>query len=112
MTKEEWCKLWGYSAGSPEGEQAWLDKTTFRPSRSSFYVRSDSIDPVRSMADGKMHDSLSSLYKSYRADGNPQGVNYQCIGNDVSPCTTFKPKERDDKKAHEAIERTLSDFGI
>jgi hypothetical protein len=83
--------------------------------RSSFpcpAIRKDGIDPIRSMADGKMYDSLSGLYKSYRADGNPQGVNYNVIGDDVSTCTTFKPKERDEKKAHEAIERTLQEFGI
>lgn len=41
----------------------------------------DVIDPVRSMADGKMYDSMSSLRRTYRADGNPQGQEYIEIGD-------------------------------
>lgn len=54
------------------------------PKRSDFpcpLIRSDNIAPVQSMADGKMYDSMSALRKTYRADGNPQGVEYQEIGD-------------------------------
>lgn len=45
----------------------------------------DGIDPVQSMADGRWHDSKSSLYRSYRPEGNPQGEEYQIVGNDQKP---------------------------
>lgn len=45
----------------------------------------DFSEPVQSMADGRWHDSKSSLYRSYRADGNPQGVEYEVLGNDQRP---------------------------
>lgn len=41
----------------------------------------DSIPPVRSMANGKMYDSLSALRQTYRADGNPQRQDYIEIGD-------------------------------
>ncbi len=56
-----------------------------RPQRSAFptpMLRRDSIEPVQSMADGKTYDSLSALRRTYRADGNPQGIEYQEIGNE------------------------------
>lgn len=52
--------------------------------RSSFpapMIKRDSIDPCRG-PDGQMHDSLASLRRSYRADGNPQGENYIELGNE------------------------------
>lgn len=45
-------------------------------------IRSDAIEPIQSMADGVTYESLSSLRRSYRADGNPQGIEYQEIGNE------------------------------
>lgn len=44
-------------------------------------IRSDRIEPVQSMADGKFYDSMSSLRRTYRADGNPQGEEYTEIGD-------------------------------
>jgi hypothetical protein len=37
------------------------------------------------MADGNWHDSKASLYRSYRPEGNPQGEEYQVVGNDQAP---------------------------
>lgn len=75
-------------------------------------IRSDRIDDVKSMADGKVYDSLSGLYASYRADGNPQGIAYECIGNDTKALEQYVPPPRDDRKAHEAITRTLDEAGF
>lgn len=55
-----------------------------RAVRSSFpcpIIRKDTIEPVQSMADGKVYDSLSALRRTYRADGNPQGEEYTEIGD-------------------------------
>lgn len=52
--------------------------------RSSFpapMIRRDDIEPCFG-ADGKMHDSLSSLRKTYLPSGNPKGKRYIEIGNE------------------------------
>jgi len=41
----------------------------------------DTITPVRSMADGKMYDSMSGLRNTYKPSGNPQGQEYVEIGD-------------------------------
>lgn len=61
-------------------------------------IRRDSIDPCRG-PDGRVHESLSSLRRSYRADGNPQGETYHEIGNDViapAPLPQFDRRQRRD----------------
>lgn len=74
------------------------------PARSSFpapAIRRDSIDPCRGM-DGKMHESLSGLRRTYRADGNPQGENYIELGNESLKPVTYdfdRKQRRDDIKA-------------
>ena len=73
------------------------------------YLISDSISPVRSMADNQMHDSRSSLYRSYRADGNPQGVEYRVVGDDQRPDVAKRgniPSELERKKSRvESVQR-------
>lgn len=44
-------------------------------------ILSDKIEPVQSMADGKTYDTMSALRRTYRADGNPQGVEYTEVGD-------------------------------
>lgn len=64
-------------------------------------IRKDTIAPCRGM-DGKMTDSLSTLRRTYRADGNPQGETYHELGNDnLTPVTHQfdRRKRRDDIKA-------------
>lgn len=72
------------------------------------YMRLDTIEPVISQADGKTYDSISALRRTYREDGNPQGIKYQEIGNE--DMTKFTPPKRDDSKAIEAIERAEADI--
>ena len=72
------------------------------------YMKFDRIEPVQSQADGKMYDSLSALRKTYRADGNPQGISYQEVGNE--DLTKMPTPVRDPKKAMDAIERAESDI--
>lgn len=55
-----------------------------RGERSDFpapMILSDKIEPVQSMADGKTYDSMAALRRTYRADGNPQGVEYTEVGD-------------------------------
>lgn len=74
------------------------------PARSSFPTpafRTDTIDACRGM-DGKMTDSLSTLRRTYRPEGNPQGERYTEIGNEeIKPeIKTFdRGQRREDIKA-------------
>lgn len=67
----------------------------------------DTIEPTISQADGKEYTSKSALRATYRAENNPQGINYIEIGNE--PLPAFTPPKRDDMKALEAIERAEAD---
>lgn len=66
--------------------------------------------PVMSMADGKYYTSKQALERTYRADGNPQGIAYECIGEKVAE--PFQRPKRDKTKAMEAVKRTLDEMGI
>lgn len=76
-------------------------------------VRDTFSEPLQSMADGKYYDSRSALYRSYRADGNPQGVDYEVVGD--APIEPFSPPAK--TKAEEdatdaAIARALEEAGL
>lgn len=42
-------------------------------------------EPVKSMADGKYYSDPASLRRSYRADGNPRGIEFTEIGDYEAP---------------------------
>lgn len=68
--------------------------------RSSFpapSIRRDSIDACRG-PDGRMHESLASLRRSYRADGNPQGETYTEIGNEPLPTPVEQKFDRRERR--------------
>ena len=63
--------------------------------------------PVKSMADGKYYDDPASLRATYKASGNPQGVDYAEVGNE--DITTFTPPKKDRKANRDAIARAIAD---
>jgi hypothetical protein len=67
------------------GRQVYRTVNERKPvARSAFpcpLIRSDRIEPVQSMADGKFYDSLSALRATYKPSGNPQGEEYTEIGD-------------------------------
>jgi len=79
-----------------------------RGARSGFpcpMVIRDSMDDIQSMADGRIYDSKSALRRSYTADGNPQGRDYQEIGG-----TEIEPAGRasvDKKGIRDALDRAM-----
>lgn len=83
------------------------------PRNRSAAVHSDQLlTPLQSMADGKWYDSKRQMLKSYRADGNPQGQNYEIVGDD--PVKEYSRPERtraDDEETHAAISRALDEHG-
>ncbi len=81
-----------------------------RGARSGFpcpMVIRDSMDDIQSMADGRIYDSKSALRRSYTADGNPQGRDYQEIGG-----TEIEPAGRasvDKKAVRDAVDKAMHD---
>lgn len=73
------------------------------PKRSSLaapMVISDTMEPVRSMADGREYSSKSAIRATYKPSGNPDGVSYSEVGNEtVAPP---KPAPKSDEKAIQA----------
>lgn len=59
------------------------------------------------MADGKYYDDPAALRATYKASGNPQGVDYIEVGNE--DITTFTPPKPDRRANREAIERAIAD---
>lgn len=77
-------------------------------------IHSDQLsEPLQSMATGTWHDSKSSLLKTYRADGNPQGVNYEVVGDaPIEPYTTPAPTREQEEDTDRAISRALDEMGF
>lgn len=81
-----------------------------RGARSGFpcpMVIRDSMDDIQSMADGRIYDSKSALRRSYTAEGNPQGRDYQEIGG-----TEIEPAGRasvDKKAVRDAVDKAMHD---
>lgn len=68
----------------------------------------DTIPPTVSMADGKEYTSKSALRATYRADGNPQGINYIEVGNE--DLTKRQLPKHDDQQTMRDIERAEADI--
>lgn len=64
-------------------------------------------DPVQSMADGKYYTDAASLRATYKASGNPQGVDYIEVGDE--DITKFEAPKDDRKAKRDAIERAIED---
>ena len=84
----------------------WTSKANMskRSHLSSPSVVSDTMDPVKSMLDGRMYDSKARLRQTYR-DGNVIEV-----GNDVPTKHPERKSSRDDVKA--AVGRAFSQAGL
>lgn len=77
-------------------------------------IHSDNLlTPLQSMADGQWYDSKSEMMKTYRADGNPQGVNYEVVGDtQIEPYSRPSRTKADDEATHAAISRALDEYGL
>jgi len=71
----------------------------------------DTIQPIRSMADGKVYTSKSAMRQSYLPGGNPDGKRYIEIGDEAP--TRPAPKPRPDRKAIKAtVDKAFSRAGL
>lgn len=73
-------------------------------------IISDTMEPIMSHADGKVYSSKAALYQSYKPEGNPQGVRYECIGEHVAK--PYERPKRDREASMRAVSRTLEEMGI
>lgn len=72
-------------------------------------VITDAIEPTQSMADGQFYTSKTALRRTYRADGNPQGVDYVEVGNDQRPHEQKRGNiVRNKAKSTEAIQKAMA----
>jgi hypothetical protein len=87
-----------------------LEKPAPTPvARSSFpapMIIRDAIEPCYG-ADGQMHDSLSSLRKTYHPSGNPKGKRYIEIGEEKVP--EYRKPEFDEGERREHIKAAIED---
>lgn len=101
-------------------ERVWLDlgdgRSVYRRVRPEADSRShlscpmivrDFDKPVQSMANGRWYTSKRDLEATFRSSGNPQGKDYDCVGD--TPLPTFMRPKKDRKAQREAIERAIND---
>jgi hypothetical protein len=82
------------------------------PKRGAFpcpMIATDTMEPVRSMADGKMYSSKAALRATYLENGNPQGIRYTEVGNEKPD---VKPMQGDREGVRTAIKRAKQMAGL
>lgn len=71
---------------------------------------SDDHEAIMSYADGKMYTSKAAMRQSYRANGNPQGVEYAEVGTDQSHKKPAPKKKADPDAIKSSVERAVADL--
>ena len=73
-------------------------------------IAGDTIEPTRSMADGKYYTSKALLRGTYKPSGNPHGNSYIEVGTEkLGP----KEKPKPDRKAiNDSVERAFAKVGL
>ena len=104
MTEKRWFTL-------PNGRQVYRAVPARPAARSDLpvpYLISDNLDaPLYSGADGQQYTSKAALRASYRASGNPQGIEYTEVGNDLAPISE-RGLETSDKGIDESIMKAIA----
>lgn len=73
-------------------------------------IMGDSIEPTRSMADGRTYTSKAKLRATYLPGGNPSGSRYLEVGNEkFAPRAKPKPDRR---AINESVEKAFAKVGI
>lgn len=67
----------------------------------------DGCEALQSMANGEWYDSKSALRRSYTADGNPQGRDYEVLGD--QPIEGAGLAQVDKKAIRDTLEKTMHD---
>lgn len=107
MARQRFCKVcrgW-HSLDAPWPDECRAPDIAARSGLPSPMLISDTMDPVRSMADGKMYESKSALRAAYREAGVVE------VGNDAP--ADPKPKPPPDRTAVKAaVGRAFSRAGL
>lgn len=102
------CSVCGETHWLSEWPHNHVEAESKRSHLSAPMVISDNIDPVRSMADGKEYTSKAALRSTYKPSGNPDGISYAEVGNEV---VGGKPAPKVDEKAiHESLNKALARY--
>lgn len=94
-----WLSAWPHNHVEAEPERSTLPRPM---------VISDTIDPVKSMADGRVYTSKAALRSTYKPSGNPDGIRYIEVGND-QPKAPVKPKT-DEAAIQQSLQKALARY--
>ncbi len=72
-------------------------------------IISDTIEPTKSMADGKYYSSKAAIRATYKPSGNPEGKRYAEVGNEKQKPKPFVP---DKKGISDAVDYGLAKAGL
>lgn len=113
MARERLCKICGgwHDLDKPWPGNCLPEYNDTRSHLATPMIIHDGMQPIRSMADGKIYTSKAAMRQSYKPSGNPEGKRYVEVGDQVS--TKLAPKPRPDRKAIEAtVAKAFSQAGL
>lgn len=98
------------------GKNGLVDKATGEPLRldphgmpsKPLILVNDTMEPVKSMADGNYYTSKAALRATYKPSGNPQGQSYTEVGNE-KPTGLVKPKS-DEAGIQKSLQKALARY--
>lgn len=113
MARERLCKVCGkwHSLDEAWPDNCWRERAPARSDLSAPMIIHDNIQPIRSMADGKVYTSKAAMRQSYMPSGNPDGKRYIEVGDEAPTQRAAKPKP-DRKAIKETVEKAFSRAGL
>lgn len=70
----------------------------------------DTMDPVKSMADGKIYTSKAALRSTYKPSGNPDGIRYAEVGNEKVNVSSLPKPKSDVKGIQDALHKAKARY--
>lgn len=89
---------------------AYREYTAANPAPRPLINTSDDQPALQSMADGRMYTSKAKMRESYKAGGNPQGIEYAEVGTDQSFKKPAPRKKTDPDAIKSSVERAVADL--
>lgn len=105
--KCKYCGDWHDIAAWPANH---IDPAPQRSSLPSPMLIRDEMDPVQSMADGKIYTSKHAIRQTYKPSGNPQGNSYLEVGDDKARFAPPPKPKPDVVGVKTAIEKAKARF--
>lgn len=91
--RQRWCRVCGgWHDLSAWPEECFRAAPVARSDLPTPLIISDTIEPTRSPADGRLYTSKAALRSTYKPSGNPQGKSYVEMGNDALTAPAAPPK--------------------